>query len=94
MKNNIKTEQLHHTAEQLYMSFFNETNGLKKDIATEFSIWWIKQSTQVGIKIWSHGAESIIYYLESINTIDSRIAKAILTPFKTTYNTFIELNKK
>jgi len=94
MKNNIKKEQLHQTAEQLYISFLNETNYQKKNITTEFSIWWIKQSTQVDINIWTHGSESIINYLEPINTLDSRIAKAILTPFKTTYNTFNELNKK
>jgi len=94
MKNNIKKEQLHQTAEQLYISFFNETNCLKKDIATEFSIWWIKQASEVSIKTWKHGATSIINYLEKINTIDAKIAKSILHPIDKTYTTFVEINKK
>ena len=88
MKNNNTTMLMYQTAEQLHLTFLNETTNLKKDLATEFSIWWIKQATQVSIKMWEHGAQSIILYLDSINTFDARIAKAILQPFKKTYTTF------
>jgi len=94
MKNNNTTMLMYQTAEQLHLTFLNETTNIKKDIATEFSIWWIKQATQVSIKMWEHGAQSIILYLDSINTFDARIAKAILQPFKKTYTTFVQLNTK
>jgi len=88
MKQSDQSLLMVQTAEQLHLTFLNETTNLKKDLATEFSIWWIKQATQVSIKMWEHGAQSIILYLDSINTFDARIAKAILQPFKKTYTTF------
>ncbi len=94
MKNNNTTILMYQTAEQLHLTFLNETSNLRKDKATEFSIWWIKQATQVNIKIWTYGAKSIVFYLESINTVDSKIARSILHPFNKTYTTFIKLKNK
>lgn len=91
MKNNNTTMLMYQTAEQLHLTFLNESTNFKKNKATEFSIWWIKQATQVDMKIWVHGAKSIILYLDSVNTIDSRIARSILHPLNKTYTTFIKL---
>jgi len=88
MKKDDKSKLMMQTAEQLHSTFINETNLPEKNLATEFSCWWIRQSLQTGQEIWSFGAQSIIYYLSSINSIDARIAKAILQPTDITYQTY------
>ena len=81
------------TAEQLHSSFINDTNLPEKNLQQNSLVGGVDKPVFANrtrdMVIWRTK-----YHLSSLNSIDARIAKAILQPTNVTYQTYQLMENK